>query len=306
MNHSLKNTSHAAASSLTTEACSLPLSHGVALISLNVIVSVTGTLGNLLVCVAVATTPRLRRPSNFLLFSLAIADLLVTMVCEPLFVVILGKRTFFDDCANDLELPYVVLSILSCYASVEHIVAISVDRCISIVYPLHYRSIMENRGLKAMLIKSWIFPIVVPILNLAIPERFPKRFIALGIFSLSYIAVFLSYSLIVISLVKHRKKQNKIRAHPSNDVGQFRQFRIEIRVAFTLAIVIVVFTVCWVPLFVKFFAAGKLLVKNRGIAFMWIRTLALSNSAMNFLIYGSRMQIFREAFAASMRKILRQ
>lgn len=304
MNHSQENTSSFLTSDVSVGDCSLPLSHGLVLISVNAIVIITGTLGNLLVCFAVATTPRLRRPANFLLFSLAIADLLVTMVCEPLFLAILTRRTFFNECANGLEIPYIILSMLSCAASVEHIAAISVDRVIAILYPLHYKSIMENRGLKAMLIKSWLSPIVVPILNPIIPKRFPKRFVAFGIFSLSYMAVFVSYSLIVISLVKHRKKQIQIRADPSKNSSNFQQFRVEIRIAITLAIVIVVFTICWVPLFTTFFAAGKLLVKNRGIAYLWIRTLALSNSAMNFVIYGSRMRNFREAFTAILRKIL--
>lgn len=304
MNHSLGNTSYFLASDISVENCSLPLSHGLALISINTIVSIAGTLGNLLVCLAVAKVPRLRRPANFLLFSLALADLLVTMVCVPLFLVILTRRAFFNDCAKDLERPYVILSMLSCSASVEHIAAISVDRVIAILYPLHYKGIMENRGWKAMLLKSWISPIVVPVLNPIIPKRFPKRFVAFGIFSLSYMAVFVSYSLIVISLVKHRKKQIQIRAYPSNDAGNFQNFRVEIRIAFTLAIVIVVFTACWVPLFATFFAAGKLLVNDRGMAFIWIRTLALSNSAMNFVIYGSRMRNFREAFTEILRKIL--
>ena len=114
--------------------------------------SIAGTLGNLLVCLAVAKVPLLRRPANFLLFSLALADLLVTMVCVPLFLVILTRRAFFNDCAKDLERPYVILSMLSCSASVEHIAAISVDRVIAILYPLHYKGIMENRGWKAMLL----------------------------------------------------------------------------------------------------------------------------------------------------------
>ena len=49
-------------------------------------------------------------------------------------------------------------------------------------------------------------------------------------------------------------------------------------------------------------ATGKLLVKRYGTAYMWIRTLALSNSAMNFLIYGSKLNNFHEGFALICRK----
>ena len=78
MNYSLKNTS-VPSSNFSKEGCSLPITHGVPLIATNAVVSLMGTFGNLLVCVAVATSPRLRRSSNYLLASLAIADLIVTM-----------------------------------------------------------------------------------------------------------------------------------------------------------------------------------------------------------------------------------
>ncbi|KAJ7382576.1 Melanocortin receptor 5 [Desmophyllum pertusum] len=307
MNYSVDNTTSNPTSNLSAELldCSLPIAHGIALISTNAIVGVLGTLGNLLVCVAVVTNRRLRRPSNYLLFSLAIADLIVTMVCEPLVVAILANITFFNDCAANLEHLFKIFSRLSCAASVVHMAAISVDRFIAIVYPLHYKSILKSYGLKALLITSWIFPMTAPVLGAVVPENFPKGFLGLGMFALSYATVFMCYSLIVISLAKHRKERNQLRAaRSSRDFSQSRR-SVEVRVAFTLAIVIVVFTVSWFPLVATFFATGKLLVKSQGIAYMWIRTLGLSNSAMNFLIYGARMRSFREAFAAIGRKYYR-
>lgn len=77
---------------------------------------------------------------------------------------------------------------------------------------------------------------------------------------------------------------------------------MELRVTFTLAMVIIVFTACRFPVFAIFAAAGKLLVKLYGIRHMWVRSVALSNSAMNFLIYGSRMRNFSDAYTTIFRK----
>ena len=288
---------------LLTEDCSLPLVHGVALIAVNSLVSVFGTLGNLLVCVTVATNPRLRRSSNYLLFSLAIADLIVTMICEPVFMAYLGKRTFFNDCAAKLNQVFIILTRLSCTASVVHMAAISVDRFIAVVYPLRYKGLIDAYGLKMLLITSWVLPITVAISNVVIPSNFrrAKAFIGLGVFGTSYLTVFLFYSLIVISLAKSRQEKKQLRARYSNDTSQPS---LEIRVAFTLAIVIAVFTASWSPLVVTLFAAGKPLVETLGVAHLWIGTLALSNSAMNFVIYGSRMRNFREAYKVCGRKLL--
>ena len=296
MNRTLNNQS----SKVAGEDCSLPVAHGVSLITTNALVGLLGTFGNLLVCVAVMRNPRLRRSLNYLLFSLAIADLIVTMVCEPLVVAIIGKMTFFNDCAANLERPYKTLSRVSCFASVAHMAAISVDRFISVVFPLRHKSIMENYGLKIMLIASWAFPLTVPILSAAIPDSFPTAFLAVGAFTFMYAIILVFYTLIVAFLVKRRKKRNQLRVNASRDVNQSR---VELRVAFTLAIVIGIFTACWFPLMIALFATGEPLVKPLGAAHMWIRTVALSNSAMNFVIYTLRMPDFREAYGAIFRKM---
>ena len=295
MNHTLGNPS-----TNLSEGCSLPVAHGVALITANTLVGVFGTFGNLLVCVAVVTNPHLRRASNYLLFSLAIADLIVTIVCEPLVVAIIGKIAFSNDCATNLEYAYQILSRLSCSASVVHMAAISVDRFLAVRFPLRHEIFMEKFGLKIMLIASWAFPITVPILSAFLPDSFPKAFLGLATFALSYAIIMVFYALIVTFLIKLRKKRNQ---QTARQLSVQISYRVEKRVAFTLAIVIGVFTVCWFPLVIALFAAGKPLVKPQGAAHMWIRTVALSNSAMNFLIYSLRIADFRQAYVAICRKM---
>lgn len=299
MNNSSES-AHEVPSNLSTEGCSLSVAHGIALITTNTTVGVLGTFGNLLVCMAVVTNPRLRRSSNYLLFSLAIADLIVTLGCEPLVVAVVAKITFFGDCAKKIEDPYKILSRLSCTASVVHMAAISVDRFLAVVFPLRHETIMDKYGLKIMLIISWGFPVSVPIMSAVLPPSFPKAFMAAGTFGLSYFTVITFYLLIVAYLYKVKKKRNRLRSRPlSVDVNS----RVEIRVACTLAIVIGVFTACWFPLMISLFATGKSLLKPNGPAHMWIRTLALSNSAMNFLIYTARIRDFWEAYAVVCRKM---
>ena len=287
---------------LSTKSCSLPLAHGVALITVNATVGVFGTIGNLMVCVAVATNPRLRRFPNYLLFSLAIADLIVTMLCEPFVVAIFIKRTFQNVCAENVERVYFVVSNFSASASVVHLSAISVDRLLAVVCPLRHKCIMENFGWKSMLVMCWTLPVGFIFLGRFLPAPVSvKAFVSLAVFVLFYGVVFVSYTVIVISLIKQRKRVSQINATSPVDTNSRR----EVRVAVTLAIVVVVFTACWFPLFVVFSVAGKPLVKIHGTAHMWIRTLALSNSSMNFIIYGSRMRNFTDTYIEIFQKTLR-
>ena len=143
MTHSFGNAS-SPTSILSADGCYLSVAHGIALIITNAFVCVFGTPGNLLVCVAIVTNPCLRRSSYYLLFSLAIADLIVTIICEPLDIAVLSKRTFFNDCAPSLERPYKILFIFSCAASVLHLTSISVDRLLAILFPLRQKEIMKK------------------------------------------------------------------------------------------------------------------------------------------------------------------
>ena len=278
--------------------CSLPVGHGIALMMANSVAAVIGTFGNLLVCVAVLyTNPRLRSWSNILLVSLAVADLIVTMVCQPLVVAIVGKKTFAGDCAESLELAYVVSSNLSCAASVMHLAVISVDRFLAVIFPLRRSRMMKN--MKIMLIVAWGVPIAFA--SLRVPFLQETSYMVFVMFVLTYSLIIGCYASIMIFLIKEKKTNLAVRGKTSVVVNN----KIERQVALTLAIVIGVFTAFWLPMIVVFFGSGESLVKMYGPAYMWIRTLALSNSAVNFLIYSARIRDFRDAFALICRKILR-
>ena len=123
------------------------------------------------------------------------------------------------------------------------------------------------------------------------------------VFFICYFLIIVSYVSIAISviLMKKRKRERSVRERSAAGVN----YKSERRFAFTLAIVIGVFTACWFPLIFVFYTARRSLVKPYGTEYMWILTLALSNSAMNFLIYSARIRDFRDAFALICCKILR-
>ena len=189
------------------------MAHGIPLIAINFIICVLGSIGNLLVCLAIATNSRLRRASNYLLFSLAIADLIVTLVCEPLLLKIIIQRTFFYECTEWLQRTYSLLSQISCSTSVYHMVAISFDRFVAVVFPLRHRNFIEGCGLKFMFIISWSIPILGRVLRAIVPPAsYPGHFFGLGVFALSYFFIFFFYFLIVVFLIHYRRKRKHLGA----------------------------------------------------------------------------------------------
>lgn len=97
------------------------------IITVILVVIIVGTIiGNILVCVAVCLVRKLRRPSNYLLVSLAISDLCVAILVMPMATIyeIKGRWIFGDIVCN----AWVSFDVLSCTASILNLCMISVDR----------------------------------------------------------------------------------------------------------------------------------------------------------------------------------
>ena len=277
----------------SANSCSLPMAHGIPLILVNAIVCVLGSLGNVLVCLAIATNSRLRRASNYLLFSLAIADLIITFICEPVVLEYITFLTFFHECRRSAKrrLVYTIFSVLSSQSSVLHLAAISLDRFVAVAFPLRHKIFMEKGGLKIMLIASWSIPILTSVLpNIISTGSTPVfYFINIGIFAFSGLIILFFHFLIVLVLLYYSKKKKHVRVRA-----------VSVRVTCTLAIATGVFIVCWAPI-ITVLAVDKW---RRSPLHFWLQTLALSNSAMNFVIYSARMRDFKDAYVGILRKML--
>ena len=132
-----------------------------------------------------------------------------------------------------------------------------------------------------------------------------SRFLISGTFFFSFFLILFFYFLIVVFLLRHKRRRKQLCA--ARNVSVRLTSRMEIRVTCTLAIAIGIFTACWALVIVVFLGSinGKPLIRPNIPSGMWIGTLALSNSAMNFLIYSAKIQDFREAYVSIIRKMLR-
>ena len=251
------------------------MAHGIPLITVNAIVCVLGS------------NCRLHRASSYLLFGLAIADLIATLVCTPLLLEIISQRTFSHshECTASLERAFGILSHVSCSTSVFHMVAISFDRFAAVVFPLRHKILIGKCRLKAML-TSWTIPILAHFKAYRSTCSLSRQIYWTGNFCLHLLLYF--PFLLSDCVVSAPPQENKKAASYPNSFCETDYGR-EVRAACTIAIG--VFTACWVPLMIVLFFTGKLLIKRSGPLHMWFRTLALSNSAMNFLIYSTKIKL---------------
>ncbi|XP_014279477.1 5-hydroxytryptamine receptor 2C isoform X2 [Halyomorpha halys] len=120
--------------------------------------TMAGTLGNILVCLAVCKDRKLQNLTNYFLMSLAVADLLVCLIVMPLGALqgFLGYWPLGVEWCN----VYVTSDVLACSASIMHMCGISMGRYFGIRNPLKTRQSSKRMvGFKIALV--WLVSILV-------------------------------------------------------------------------------------------------------------------------------------------------
>ena len=133
----------------------------IVLLVLNTFLSITAFLGNTLILVALHKESSLHPPSKLLLRSLAITDLLVGIIVEPLYVAYLMsvKSKRWDICYN-VNVALFIASYILCSVSLLVLTAISVDRLLALWLGLRYRQVVTLRSVYITVIVMWVLPIV--------------------------------------------------------------------------------------------------------------------------------------------------
>ena len=128
---------------------------------LNTFLSITAFLGNTLILVALHKESSLHPPSKLLLRSLAITDLLVGIIVEPLNVAYLMsvKSQRWDICYN-VNVALLIASYILCAVSLLVLTAISVDRLLALWLGLRYRQVVTLRRVYITVIVMWVLSIV--------------------------------------------------------------------------------------------------------------------------------------------------
>lgn len=271
--------------------CLIPLGHAIVMIIFNVISSIFGSIGNSLVCATIYTTTGLQTVSNYFLVSLAVADLIVTVVAQPLLIAFLGG-SLGGSCLQVVEFLFRLAANFSCSASVLHLCFISVDRCLMVTRPHTFTRIMTKMRCRVMLLISWFIALAYGVLRLTVSKRATSMFTVV-VMAICFVIILISYSLIIFQVRKQRKMMQSRTERYSVTSYKRKRDEVERRVAMTIGIVIIVFIISWLPII---FLRSRSASNNSGIAYNWARTLALCNSAMNPWIYCYRIPEFRAAY----------
>ena len=146
--------------------CSVELTgevHGelVFLSVINIFLSITAFLGNTLILVALHKDTSIHPPSKLLYRNLAITDLCVGIIVEPLYVAhwtsVVNRRL---DISYYAYLRAYFESVTLCSVSLITLTAISVDRLLALLLGLRYRQVVTLKRTRLIAIGGWIVSVV--------------------------------------------------------------------------------------------------------------------------------------------------
>ncbi|XP_046393673.1 uncharacterized protein LOC124161399, partial [Ischnura elegans] len=124
------------------------------------LVLVAGTAaGNILVCLAIAREKRLHNVTNYFLMSLAITDLMVAVLVMPLGILTLVRGHF--PLSSAWCLGWICLDVLFCTASIMHLCTISVDRYLSLRYPIRFGRHKTRKRVILKILFVWLLSIAM-------------------------------------------------------------------------------------------------------------------------------------------------
>ncbi|XP_059482708.1 neuropeptides capa receptor-like isoform X2 [Neocloeon triangulifer] len=122
----------------------------------------TGILGNALVCVVIVKQPNMRTATNFYLFSLATADIIILLSGIPLELYEYWNNMLWGLGEAACKMRMYVLEIAS-YVSVLTIVAFSMERYLAICHPLHAYAMSGLRRASRIVAAIWLVSIACAI-----------------------------------------------------------------------------------------------------------------------------------------------
>ena len=266
---------------------------------LNILLSVTTFLGNTLILVALPKENSLHPPSKLLFRNLAITDLCVGIIAQPLLVAYLMSlvKQRWDIC---YELDYAGLAIgaILCSVSLFTLTAISVDRLLALWLGLRYRRVVTLRKAYISVIVMWVLSVVA----------------GAAIYSLDPVildwSMFITISLcVVISSLCYTKvfvvlRRRKVRLEDSAFQGPTEVIKVPLNLAryrkavYSALWVQVTLVVCYLP-----FGIATTIPEISLSVYLMTLTLLLLNSSLNPLLYCWKIREVRQAVKDTIRQL---
>ena len=246
--------------------------------ALNIFLSITATLGNAMILIALQKVSSIYPPRKLFFRCLAVTDLCVGLIVQPFYAAFLlsGITVVSKNVVN-------ALSWILCAVSLLTSAAISVDRLLALLLGLRYRHVVTLRRVHGAIICFWLIGAStgwsrMPSINWAYKGTFV-------IVTLSLVTVIFCYTMIHLKLRHHWQAQlhNNVPQGPIANGGGFplNMARYKKTVSSILWVQLAL-VACYLPSYIVIVVSGN---RTSYVALRATETLVYLNSSLNPILY---------------------
>ena len=283
----------------------IPLSSSVSLAVLYGIASLPAILGNAAFLWVMYKSRAIRTAANLLLSSLTLADLLVGLVIDPLWIgrCVLSPRPVDHPFRIVIDFLWIQTSVTTTFS----LCVVSLDRYIAVRFSLLYSQIVTHTRCHLAITFVWIVSIVfaMPRVMIKNPKNLPTLWMCVTVITilLPMVLIILLYSFILGQARKQSRNIARLSAqrHGSNLAAERARNR---RATKTAGLIVALFFVSWFPSLVTSFVnltTNDHCTKQRmRLVWLWVELVAFASSGINPWLYSLR----NNAFKMEMKKVI--
>ena len=265
--------------------------------AVNILFSITSSLGNILILIALRKVTSLHPPTKLLFQCLAITDLGVGLTSQPLFATVL----LIDYRNVNWSVIESCLSLIFCGVSMNISTALSLDRLLALLLGLRYRHVVTLKRVRIAVAGCWLTALVTALVIFLTRGKIFPRIVMISII-LSVIISLSSYTKIVLKLRQHQTSvQENVHQGMANAGGVpiiLEQYK---RTVVSIALVQVALVACYVPFLIIHVLRELDSIPNYVFSLL-STTFVYLNSSLNPFLYCWRIKEVRQAVLGTIKR----
>ncbi|XP_078355745.1 adenosine receptor A2b-like [Oculina patagonica] len=280
----------------------------------NAFSSYTAIMLNIVTIHALRKTSSLPKHLKTLLLSLAVSDLGVGLLAQPLYIALMVKQLQQSAEDSSFRSTYTALTTMTVLfgyystASFFIVVAISVDRFLAIHLHLRYQELVTHKRVVAVVILIWVLSAVLSLLGLWIRDITKLDIVIAFILGLCFIFTTVFYCIIYSVVRRHTNQMQALQVHQEAQNEEMENVVRQRKSAVSTFYVYLVFLVCYLPDYctsvVLHIISDSSRTEFTDRLFLYTLTLMFLNSSLNPVIYCWKMRHIRHAIVDILRNII--
>ena len=271
---------------------------------LNAYLSYSATTLNIVAIYAIRKTSSLSKNLKTLLLSLAVSDLGIGLLAQPMFVAHVmdsKQNNESNESYNAIHIASLITTNFFIYASLFSVTALGADRFLAIHLHLRYQELVTDKRVTAVVVLIWVISALISLIRFFIPKNI--MYVSFVIIISACIVTATSLSVKLYLTLRRHINQIQVPQIAQNDQGESVQRKR--KSAMASLYVYLVFIVCYLP-----DDCVLIIIANNSepridvnLLQFYTLTLVFLNSTLNPLIYCWKMKRIQHTIVGTLRHI---